>query len=136
MVVDGQIVVLGGLIRVEVRENEQKVPLLGDIPLLGYLFKSRSTDVDTTNLMVFIHPVILRDGTLTSEYTNRKYNHIRSLQMDEREKGIGLMYKRDHPVLPPIEEFSAVPQPPAAVSTPVPAPVPAPEPQADFFTDE
>ncbi len=134
MVDDGQIVVLGGLIREEVRENVQKVPLLGDIPLLGYLFKSRSTDVDTTNLMVFIHPVILRDGTLTSEYTNRKYNYMRALQMDEREKGVDLMYKRDHPVLPPIEEFSAVPQPPAAVSTP--APVPAPEPQADFFTDE
>jgi general secretion pathway protein D len=132
MVDDGQIVVLGGLIREEVRENEQKVPLLGDIPLLGYLFKSRSTDIDTTNLMVFIHPVILRDGTVTSEYTNRKYNHLRSLQMDEREKGIGLMYKRDHPVLPPIEEFTAVPQPPAAVSTPAPDP----EPQADLFTDE
>ena len=132
MVDDGQIVVLGGLIREEVRENEQKVPLLGDIPLLGYLFKSRSTDVDTTNLMVFIHPVILRDGTVTSEYTNSKYNHIRSLQMNERDKGVGLMYKRDHPVLPPIEEFTAAPQSPAAVSTPAPDP----EPQADLFTDE
>lgn len=132
MVDDGQIVVLGGLIREEVRENEQKVPLLGDIPLLGYLFKSRSTDVDITNLMVFIHPVILRDGTVTSEYTNRKYNYIRSLQMEEREKGVGLMYKRDHPVLPPIEEYTAVPQSPAAVSTPAPAP----EPQADLFKDE
>ncbi|NNJ94919.1 MAG: hypothetical protein HKP57_09270 [Halobacteria archaeon] len=134
MVDDGQIVVLGGLIEETIGEDVQKVPLLGDIPLLGNLFKSRSADVTRTNLMVFIHPVILRDSAVTSNYTNSKYNYLRSLQMDADEDGVNLMYKKKHPVLPPIEEFSRKPDVPAVPT--VPAPEPAPEPQTNLFPDE
>ena len=130
MVDDGQVVVLGGLIEEQVGESIQKVPLLGDIPLVGELFKSRTSDIAKTNLMVFIHPVILRDSAVTSEYTNSKYNYLRSLQMMEREDGINLMYKKNHPVLPTLEEFKAVDQVPDAVAAP------APEPQTDLFIDE
>lgn len=139
MVDDGQVVVLGGLIEEQVGESIQKVPLLGDIPLLGYLFKSTTAKVSKKNLMVFIHPVILRDGTLTSEYTNRKYNYIRSLQMDEDQDGVNLMYNKQHPVLPPVEDLTSVPQAPAAAIEPqVPAAVTEPvvEPQTDLFWDE
>jgi general secretion pathway protein D len=130
MVDDGQVVVLGGLIEDRVGESVQKVPLLGDIPLLGNLFKSRSADINKTNLMVFIHPVILRDSALTSEYTNNKYNFIRSLQMMEHQDGVNLMYGHQHPVMPTLEEFKAVEQAPAEVTDPVI------EPQTDLFLDE
>ena len=132
MVDDGQVVVLGGLIEENLRESVSKVPLLGDIPLLGHLFKSRSTDIEKTNLMVFIHPVILRDSAVTSNYTNNKYNYIRSLQMGAEEDGVGLLFNAHHPQLPTVEEFSAMPKAPAAVT----APEPVTESQTDLFADE
>jgi general secretion pathway protein D len=125
MVDDGQVVVLGGLIEETVGEDEQKVPLLGDIPLLGNLFKSRATDVNKTNLMVFIHPVILRDSSVASRYTNSKYSYIRALQMGEDAEGVDLMPGKSHPVLPEIGEFTALPASQGAVQVPVPAPVQA-----------
>jgi len=106
MVDNGQVVVLGGLIEENVRESEQKVPLLGDIPVLGALFRSNTGDVEKTNLMVFIHPVILRDAAVTNLYTNNKYNYIRSLQLGQDEDGINLMPDANHPALPTLEEFS------------------------------
>jgi general secretion pathway protein D len=118
MVDDGQVVVLGGLIEETVGEDVQKVPLLGDIPLLGNLFKARSSDVTKTNLMVFIHPVILRDGGITSNYTNSKYNYIRALQHRENVDGVSLQPGKAQPVLPDINEFTSVPALPAAVQVP------------------
>ena len=59
--------------------------------------------------MVFIHPVILRDGTMTRHYTNSKYNYIRSLQLGAQEDGVNLMPSRNHPVLPPVEDFTSTP---------------------------
>jgi len=109
MVDDGQIVVLGGLIEEQTGQSQQKVPLLGDIPVLGYLFRSTTSDVKKTNLMVFIHPVILRDAALTSNYTSNKYNYIRALQMERDEQGVPLLPGRQQPVMPRMEDFSAVP---------------------------
>jgi general secretion pathway protein D len=100
MVEDGEVVVLGGLIEEQVRESIQKVPLLGDIPLLGLLFKSRSADIDRKNLMVFIHPVIMRDAAVTAHYTNSKYNYLRTLQLGEEQDGVNLLPGKHHPVLP------------------------------------
>ncbi|MGB5539908.1 MAG: type II secretion system secretin GspD [Gammaproteobacteria bacterium] len=120
MVDDGQIVVLGGLIDERIGESVQKVPLLGDIPLLGLLFKSRTADVTRQNLMVFIHPVILRDSSVATQYTNSKYNYIRSLQQGLDADGVNLMPGKAQPVLPEIGEFTAVPSAaaPAIVETP------------------
>ena len=116
MVDDGQVVVLGGLIQENLRESVQKVPLLGDIPLLGALFRSKTGDVDKTNLMVFIHPVILRDAAVTSLYTNSKYNYIRDLQLGQDADGVNLMPGKNHPALPGMEEFVAVPDPKASTA--------------------
>jgi general secretion pathway protein D len=109
MVDDGQVVVLGGLIEEKVSESVQKVPLLGDIPFLGALFRSKTADVTKTNLMVFIHPVILRDAAVTENYTNSKYNYIRALQMQQDEDGVNMMPGKQHPVLPVVDEFSIAP---------------------------
>jgi general secretion pathway protein D len=109
MVDDGQVVVLGGLIEEKVGESIQKVPFLGDIPFLGALFRSKTADVTKTNLMVFIHPVILRDAAVTASYTNSKYNYIRALQMQQDEDGVNMIPDKHHPVLPLVEEYSVAP---------------------------
>jgi len=109
MVDDGAMVVLGGLIEEKVNESIQKVPFLGDIPFLGALFRSKTADVTKTNLMVFIHPVILRDQELTESYTNNKYNYIRALQMKQDEDGVNMIPGKQHPVLPVVEDFTVAP---------------------------
>ncbi|BCV64797.1 type II secretion system secretin GspD [Shewanella carassii] len=99
----GQIVVLGGLINEEVQESVQKVPFLGDIPILGHLFKSSSSGKKKKNLMVFIKPTIIRDGVTMEGIAGRKYNYFRALQLEQQERGINLMPRTDVPIL---EEWS------------------------------
>lgn len=79
---DGQVIVLGGLMDDTFTDTEQKVPFLGDIPLLGHLFKSTSTQKVKTSLMVFIRPVILRDAATADAYTRQKYSYLRARQLD------------------------------------------------------
>ncbi len=100
MVQDGQMLVLGGLIDERALESESKVPFLGDIPVLGYLFKSTSTQVEKKNLMVFIKPTIIRNGMTADGITQRKYNYIRAEQLYNAEKGLKLMDDANIPVLP------------------------------------
>jgi len=83
IVEDGGTLVLGGLIQEDIREKEQRVPLLGSIPLLGALFRSSQTQTIKTNLMFFIRPTILRDEQQTALETNQKYNYIRDLQLNQ-----------------------------------------------------
>lgn len=80
LVDDGQIIVLGGLIQDEVRVNVDQVPVLGNIPFFGNLFKYEKRTRDKVNLMVFIRPVILRDTTSPQEITNERYDYIRNEQ--------------------------------------------------------
>lgn len=100
MVEDGQMIVLGGLIDERALESESKVPLLGDIPVLGHLFKSTSTQVEKKNLMVFIKPTIIRDGVTADGITQRKYNFIRAEQLYKADQGLKLMDNENIPVLP------------------------------------
>ena len=80
LVEDGQTLVLGGLIDDQITDVEEKVPLLGDIPILGRLFRYRSTQKSKQNLMIFLHPVIIRDGDTATQFSNSKYNFLRSQQ--------------------------------------------------------
>ena len=95
----GQIVVLGGLIKEEVQESVQKVPFLGDIPIIGHLFKSSSSRKKKTNLMVFIKPTIIRDGITMEGIAGRKYNYFRALQLEQQERGVNLMPNTQVPIL-------------------------------------
>jgi general secretion pathway protein D len=119
---DGSVVVLGGLIEDQVGESNQKIPLLGDIPLLGYLFRSTGTSVNKTNLMVFIHPVILRDQATTDQYTNSKYNFLRALQSGQDEDGVQLMPGQNHPVLPEWGNPDEIATPQVRQKSPAPVP--------------
>lgn len=96
---DGATIVIGGLIDEDVQESVSKVPLLGDIPVLGHLFRSTGTTKRKRNLMVFIRPQILRDGRSASDVSQRKYNYMRAQQIKENERGIELMPLTEQPVL-------------------------------------
>lgn len=80
MIEDSGIIVLGGLIQDAETRGEQRVPLLGKIPILGEAFRTRSASRNKTNLMVFIQPRILRDEAASRIQTNSKYNYIRGEQ--------------------------------------------------------
>jgi general secretion pathway protein D len=96
----GATVILGGLIDEDVQESVQKVPLLGDIPFLGHLFKSTVTSTRKRNLMVFIRATIIRDGNLMNEISKKKYNYIRADEMRKQEEGLSLMDDAKMPLLP------------------------------------
>ncbi len=104
IVEDGKMLVLGGLMDERTVESVSKVPLLGDIPLLGYLFKSTSSQVEKKNLMVFIKPTIIREGMTADGVTQRKYNYIRAEQLYKADKGLSLMDNSNIPVLPKFGE--------------------------------
>ena len=151
MVENGGIIVLGGLISDEVRESKSQVPLLGSIPVIGELFKTRSVDKVKTNLMVFIRPRILRNGIDAAIESNAKYNYVRKQQVEHYNGKVPLMWGEHQPTLPPLEQLvppellnpatTAAPQgtSPAeraqissdsAATMPAPTPTPAPAPPA------
>lgn len=76
-------VVLGGLIRDDLAETESKVPLLGDIPLLGWLFRSTSVEHVKSNLMVFLRPTIVNNSATANQLTREKYNGIWEFSLSE-----------------------------------------------------
>ena len=103
IVEDGQILVLGGLLEDVLRESNQRVPILGSIPLLGALFRTQKTDSVKTNLMVFIRAKILRDGIQTAFETDAKYNAVRDATQESG--SFGILRSNDRPSLPPIETY-------------------------------
>ena len=86
---DGQTIVLGGLVRDDVIDSVSKVPLLGDLPLLGKLFRSNRQQHAKKNLMVFLRPTILRDDKSATALTHEKYSGIKQLQSEmKKNRGI------------------------------------------------
>ncbi|WP_245673496.1 type II secretion system secretin GspD [Endozoicomonas ascidiicola] len=100
MVKTGDTVVIGGLLDENVQESVSKVPLLGDIPILGHLFRSTSSKKVKKNLMIFLRPTIIRDDLAMNAISGQKYDLIRAHQLDKKNQGISLMPGFDTPVLP------------------------------------
>ena len=102
MVDDGSIVVLGGLLQDEYSGGVEKVPLLGDIPLIGNLFKSETRTRKKTNLMVFLRPVVIRDNAASDALTYDRYDAIRTLQIGAQPNNQNLMLRNvpDSNILP------------------------------------
>ncbi len=100
-----QIIVLGGMISDQISTSREKVPLLGDIPLLGNLFRYRSTSKQKENLMVFLRPTILRTKAQASFYTQRDYGLIRSYEL-AHQRSVPLMAGSKRPTLPPMPHSS------------------------------
>lgn len=117
LVADNAMLVLGGLISNNTSESNQKVPLLGDIPWIGNLFRYRSSKRDKQDLMVFLHPRILRDAATEASVTSGKYNYIRTEQMDLHADGALLTPPDQRPLLPQVHDFLAAPPLPASAPT-------------------
>ncbi len=103
LVKSGDTVVLGGLISEDEQEIVSKVPILGDIPFIGALFRATRTSKEKRNLMVFIHPVILRDPDTYSSISRNKYTKFRTEQLDRFERGIPLL--PDEITIPVMKEY-------------------------------
>jgi general secretion pathway protein D len=101
---DGRTVVLGGLIKDDIQDGQQKVPFLGDIPLLGRLFRTDAVKVTKTNLLIFIRPTIIRDDEQLDGATADKYQYIRAQQLLRKERGLMFLDDERLPVLPEWEQ--------------------------------
>jgi len=102
---DGEVIVLGGLINDQLNESIQRVPLLSRIPVLGNLFKTRSTTNNKRNLMIFLKPQVLRDARSANKSTQEKYYYIRDKQLEQDRYGIQLMPGENLKILPELEQF-------------------------------
>ncbi|HWT14577.1 MAG TPA: type II secretion system protein GspD, partial [Patescibacteria group bacterium] len=100
LVKDGGMLVLGGLTTHETSESISKVPALGDIPLLGNLFKFRKNTMIKRNLMIFLRPRILRDADHESVISQEKYNFLRAEQLRVNALPGNMTPERDQPVMP------------------------------------
>ena len=101
---DGEIIALGGLLDDNERRTIQRIPILGDIPIIGELFRSRSRTRTKTNLMVFIRPTILSSAEDRRAVMERRYGYIRARQFladPEREPGIDTLVRQYLGVAPP-----------------------------------
>ncbi|HOB65264.1 type II secretion system secretin GspD [Ottowia sp.] len=117
LVDDGAVVVLGGLMEDQFSEGEDKVPLLGDVPVLGNLFKNRNRKLIKTNLMVFLRPVIVRDAAATEAFSLDRYDYMRAAQQANQPQPSAAMPVNEAPVMPPL-----VPANPEAWTRPAPPP--------------
>jgi general secretion pathway protein D len=100
LVEDGGIVVLGGLLQDDFGNSQERVPGLGDVPLFGNLFRADSRSRKKTNLMVFLRPVVVRDGAATESLSLSRYEQMRSVQMDVQPTAGTGMPAIGSPVLP------------------------------------
>jgi len=116
---DGAILVLGGLIEDRFEDNNSKVPLLGDIPVVGALFRSESRTKRRTNLLVFLRPIVMRTPEDASKLTFDRYDLIRAQQQGVQPRSHLFLGAGQAPVLPD------QPRPPAAAASAVPPLAPA-----------
>ncbi len=134
---DGQIMAIGGLLDDNERRTLEKTPILGDIPVLGELFKSRSRTRGKTNLMVFIRPTIMRTAADARKLAEQRYGYIRDQQLKERpdrEPTIDELLRDYMGIEPPISD---APSPEATFAAPAPVVAPpAPATSAPKFIPE
>ena len=96
LIQNGELLVLGGLIEDQIGGTSSKVPLLGDIPLLGRLFRESSKTEDQSVLMMFIRPTIIRTAKDAKELSEAKYRHLIKRDLSSEEDGL---------IQPKLEEF-------------------------------
>ena len=101
LVDDGSIIVLGGLLSDEYAGASSQVPLFGDIPVLGWLFKSESRSRTKKNLMVFLRPVVVRDAAASDALSNNRYQQMMGLQQNAQPGFNPILGTGNSPVLPP-----------------------------------
>ncbi len=126
---DGNIIVIGGLLEDSYSQAEDKVPLMGDIPVVGALFRSENRSRKKTNLMVFLRPVVVRDTMTSDALMTDRYEAIRALQQVVQPDPSPVMRSvSGAPILPPLEPRAkpAMPEPTMPTGAPTEAPAPMP----------
>ncbi|MEJ8846622.1 type II secretion system secretin GspD [Variovorax rhizosphaerae] len=114
LVEDGSVVMLGGMLQDDYSAATDKVPLAGDIPILGSLFKSEQRTRNKTNLMVFLRPVVMRDAASTDAFSADRYNTIRALQLgNQPQPSLPLNSIDQSAIVPPLNATTPTPQIPA-----------------------
>ncbi|WP_377702873.1 type II secretion system secretin GspD [Pseudoduganella sp. UC29_71] len=106
---DGQIVVLGGLISDDANDNVEKVRGLGDIPILGNLFKYQKRGRKKTNLMVFLRPVVIRNKDQSTSLATDRYDYMRATQQDVKPNDTPLLKNLGQPMLPTLQDGTPTP---------------------------
>ena len=104
MAQDGDIVVLGGLVKDDIQDSQQGVPVLSGIPVIGRLFRNDVVSVTKSNLLVFIRSTIIRDDEDLAGATAEKYRYIRDQQRQRRDQGLMFLDDNVMPVLPTWED--------------------------------
>ncbi|MDO9286657.1 MAG: type II secretion system protein GspD, partial [Aquabacterium sp.] len=130
---DGQIMVLGGQMKDEYTDGENKVPLLGDVPMMGNLFKSTSRERRKSVMLVFLRPVVIRDAQAATSLTMDRYEAIRAQQQASQPAQSSVMSINQSPVLPALPGSVPAVMPTTPPTTPQnaqPTPQPAPAPKA------
>ena len=117
LVGDGAVVVLGGLLEDQFATSEDKLPGLGDIPVLGNLFKNQNRSYVKTNLMVFLRPVIVRDGAAAESFSLDRYDYMRAAQSANQPQASSVLQINQAPVLPAVQPVN-----PEAWKRPAPPP--------------
>jgi general secretion pathway protein D len=126
LVDDGSIVVLGGLVQDSVTTNVEKVPVLGDIPVLGHLFRFETRKQEKTNLMVFLRPFVVRDEAAARSLVIDRYDQMRILEESTRQTPHPALPSMQPPVMSPLDP-QAKPAPGAGTAAdPKPASPPTP----------
>ncbi|MFT5450634.1 MAG: general secretion pathway protein D [Enterobacterales bacterium] len=110
LVESGSTIVIGGLIDDDIQESTQSIPILGDLPIIGQLFRSQATTKTKRNLMVFIRPTIVRDEASIASLTSKKYSFMRARQLERQAEGVNLMSSDTiTPILPEFNDALALP---------------------------
>ncbi|NBD19399.1 type II secretion system secretin GspD [Aquabacterium fontiphilum] len=109
---DGQVLVLGGLMKDEYGDGENKVPLLGDLPVLGHLFKNQQRTRKKSNLMVFLRPVVMRTQDASNALTLDRYEFMRQRQIDSIPMPNAVMGINEVPQLDPLRLSNQLSMPP------------------------
>jgi general secretion pathway protein D len=104
LVDDGQVIVLGGLIQEEGQDGNEKVPGLGDVPVLGNLFKYQTRRNTKTNLMVFLRPTVIRTAEQSVDVMANRYDYIRGVQTQGQKVNPLLLQNAVPPTLPAMQD--------------------------------
>lgn len=122
---DGSIIVIGGLLEDTYSQGEDKVPVMGDLPLVGNLFKSENRSRRKTNLMIFLRPIVVRDNATSDALVVDRYEAIRALQQATQPAPSTVMNSvSGAPILPALPDRAPSVASPMPVQPAAPAPVP------------
>ena len=124
MVQDGNVIVIGGLLEDAYSLGQDKVPVMGDLPLVGGLFRNESRQRKKTNLMVFLRPIVIRDDATSDALVQDRYEAIRALQMNTQPADSFMMrWVNQAPVLPPLNSQTSPSKNSGTPGKSVPAPM-------------